>query len=86
MFSAAPRPVRHRRIPWRAVVAVRLGLSLLAGCNTLDEQQRKWIFQRPMPALSLRVTTAPLIDNKHVLAGFPNGKLIAVNHQTFAVS
>ena len=45
MFSAAPRPVRHRRIPWRAVVAVGLGLSLLAGCNTLDEQQRKWIFQ-----------------------------------------
>lgn len=30
---------------WRAAVAVGLGLSLLAGCNTLDEQQRKWIFQ-----------------------------------------
>ena len=26
-------------------MAVGLGLSLLAGCNTLDEQQRKWIFQ-----------------------------------------
>jgi hypothetical protein len=45
MLAASSRPARHRRIAWRAVAAVALGLSLLAGCNTLDEQQRKWIFQ-----------------------------------------
>jgi len=45
MLAAAPRPARHRHIAWRAVAAVGLALGLLAGCNTLDEQQRKWIFQ-----------------------------------------
>ena len=60
------------------LVIVRSGDNRLAAYGA-EDGKRKWIFQRPMPALSLRVTTAPLIDNKHVLAGFPNGKLIAVN-------
>jgi uncharacterized protein len=29
----------------RALIGLGLGLGLLAGCATLDEQQRKWIFQ-----------------------------------------
>ncbi len=45
MSNQPPPPAAHRRTLWRAVVAVGLGLSLLAGCTTLDEQQRKWIFQ-----------------------------------------
>ena len=48
-MSAMPSPAsfapRYRRTAWRAVWAVAVALGLLAGCATLDEQQRKWIFQ-----------------------------------------
>jgi alpha-beta hydrolase superfamily lysophospholipase len=30
---------------WRGLLAALLSIGLLAGCATLDEQQRKWIFQ-----------------------------------------
>lgn len=39
------RPPRRHAGVWRALVALGLALGLLAGCATLDEQQRKWIFQ-----------------------------------------
>jgi len=45
MSAAAPRPRKHRRTAWRAVWGIALALGLLAGCSTLDEQQRRWIFQ-----------------------------------------
>ena len=34
-----------RRWWWRGLVTALLSIGLLAGCATLDEQQRKWIFQ-----------------------------------------
>jgi outer membrane protein assembly factor BamB len=40
---------------------------------------RRWLFQRPMPTLSVRVTAQPLIDHQFVFVGFPGGKLVAVN-------
>ena len=45
MSTPAHRSTRRRLGAWRAVVALGLALGLLAGCATLDEQQRKWIFQ-----------------------------------------
>lgn len=60
------------------LVVVRSGDNSLAAYDVQDGR-RKWIFQRPMPPLSLRVTAAPLIDGKYVFAGFPGGKLIAVS-------
>jgi outer membrane protein assembly factor BamB len=60
------------------LVVVRSGDNRLAAYDALDGK-RKWIYQRPTPALSLRVTTAPVIDGKFVFAGFPGGKLIAIN-------
>ena len=60
------------------LVVVRSGDNRLAAYDAADGK-RKWIFQRPMPALSLRATAEPLLDNRHVLAGFPGGKLIAVS-------
>jgi outer membrane protein assembly factor BamB len=41
--------------------------------------QRKWLYQRPTPPLSLRVTASPVLVDKYVFAGFPGGKLIAVS-------
>ena len=44
MMQHARDPNRRRGV-WRALIAIGLVLGLLAGCATLDEQQRKWIFQ-----------------------------------------
>ena len=60
------------------IVVVRSGDNRLAAYDALDGKQ-KWNFQRPTPALSLRVTASPVIAGKYVFAGFPGGKLIAVS-------
>ena len=60
------------------IVVVRSGDNRLAAYDALDGK-RKWFFQRPTPALSLRVTASPVIAGKYVFAGFPGGKLIAVS-------
>lgn len=60
------------------LVIVRSGDNRLIAYDASDGK-RKWMFQRPAPALSLRATAAPVIDGKYVFAGFPGGKLIAVN-------
>ena len=60
------------------LVIVRSGDNLLAAYDASDGK-RKWGFQRPSPVLTLRVTAPPLIDGKHVFAGYPGGKLVAVN-------
>jgi outer membrane protein assembly factor BamB len=46
---------------------------------TPQSGQRKWLYQRPTPPLSLRVTASPVLVDKYVFAGFPGGKLIAVS-------
>lgn len=40
-----PPDLPRRHWWWRTLAATLLSLGLLAGCATLDEQQRKWIFQ-----------------------------------------
>jgi len=60
------------------IVVVRSGDNRLAAYDALDGK-RKWYYQRPTPALSLRVTASPVIAGKYVFAGFPGGKLIAVS-------
>ena len=60
------------------MVIVRSGDNRLAAYDSADGK-RKWFFQRPTPALSLRVSARSLIDGKYVFAGFPGGKLIAVS-------
>ncbi|WP_313952875.1 outer membrane protein assembly factor BamB [Accumulibacter sp.] len=60
------------------LVVVRSGDHHVAAYDVRDGT-RKWIYQRPTPALSVRVTAAPLVVDKYVFVGFPGGKLIAVN-------
>jgi alpha-beta hydrolase superfamily lysophospholipase len=39
-------PARSGRLPWRAAVfSALLAAGLIAGCGTLDEKQREWVFQ-----------------------------------------
>ena len=60
------------------LVVVRSGDNRLIAFDAIDGK-RKWTYQRSTPPLSLRSTSAPLIDGKFVLSGFPGGKLIAVS-------
>ena len=45
MSTRVHRSPRRRLGVWRVLLALGAALGLLAGCATLDEQQRKWIFQ-----------------------------------------
>ena len=60
------------------IVIVRSGDNRLAAYDATNGT-RKWVFMRQVPALSLRTIARPLIDGKYVFAGFPGGKLVAVN-------
>ena len=60
------------------VVIVRSGDNRLTAFDAANGQQ-KWVFSRPTPALSLRVTTPPVLDERFVITGFPGGKLIVLN-------
>ncbi|MDH4274810.1 MAG: PQQ-binding-like beta-propeller repeat protein, partial [Gammaproteobacteria bacterium] len=40
--------------------------------------QRLWTYDRTVPVLSLRGTSAPLVLNDKVIVGFDNGKLVAL--------
>jgi outer membrane protein assembly factor BamB len=59
------------------VVVVRTNDGRLVGLDAADGS-RKWIFDQPVPALSLRGNSAPLIANGVVYDGFDNGKVVAV--------
>ena len=60
------------------LVVIRTSDNRLAAYDVLNGK-RKWVFQRPTPALSVRMTASPVIDGQYVFAGFPSGKLIAVS-------
>ena len=62
-------------------VIVRTGDNRLFALDARDGR-RSWVYQRPIPALSIRVTAAPVVVDRLVFAGYPGGKLIAVNAQS----
>jgi outer membrane protein assembly factor BamB len=62
-------------------VVVRSGDSRIAGLNAKDGK-RRWVYQRATPVLSLRTNVGVLLGQRVVVAGFPGGKLVAINNQT----
>jgi outer membrane protein assembly factor BamB len=62
-------------------VVVRSGDSHITGLDAKDGK-RRWVYQRPTPALSLRTNVGVLLGQRVVVAGFPGGKLVAINNQT----
>ena len=44
-----------------------------------EDGKRRWVFQRPTPALLLRSEAGVLTQGNDVVAGYPNGKLIALD-------
>lgn len=63
------------------IVVVRSGDNRLHGLDAATGQ-RKWSYQRSIPALSVRGTAAPVVVDQLVFAGFPGGKVVAVNLAT----
>ena len=67
------------------LVVVRSGDSRIAGFDAGDGK-RRWVYQRATPALSLRSNVGVLLAENVVVAGFPGGKLVAINSQNGAAS
>jgi outer membrane protein assembly factor BamB len=62
----------------RQVAVVRTADGRIFGLASTDGK-RKWVFQRPTPALLLRSEAGVLAAGGDVVAGYPNGKLIALD-------
>ena len=56
---------------------VRSGDSRIFGFDAADGK-RRWVYQRSMPALSLRSNVGVVPAGTATLAGFPGGKLVAI--------
>ena len=62
----------------RKVAVVRTADGRIFGLS-MEDGKRKWVFQRPMPALLLRSESGVKAMGGDVIAGFPNGKMIALD-------
>ena len=62
----------------KKVVAVRTSDGRIFGL-ALEDGKRLWVFQRSTPALLLRSDAGVLAIGNDVVAGYPNGKLIALD-------
>jgi outer membrane protein assembly factor BamB len=65
------------------LVVVRSGDSRITALDAKDGN-RRWVFQRATPTLTLRTNVGILLGQRVVVAGFPGGKLIAINNQSGA--
>jgi outer membrane protein assembly factor BamB len=62
----------------RKMAVVRTSDGRIFGLSMADGK-RVWVFQRPTPALLLRSSAGVLALGGDVIAGYPNGKLIALD-------
>ncbi len=63
------------------IVVVRTADGKMYGLNAQTGGQI-WIYDRTVPTLTLRGNAAPVIDDDLVLAGFDNGRLVALQLRT----
>jgi outer membrane protein assembly factor BamB len=63
------------------LVIARSGDGRIYALDAADGK-RKWVYQRSTPALTLRSFAGTLVSRGAIFAGFPGGKLIALNLQT----
>jgi outer membrane protein assembly factor BamB len=62
----------------RKVAVVRTSDGRIFGLSA-DDGKRRWVFQRATPSLLLRSEAGALAVGADVVAGYPNGKLIALD-------
>ncbi|MEO8101551.1 MAG: outer membrane protein assembly factor BamB [Betaproteobacteria bacterium] len=58
-------------------VIVRTADGRIVALNRIDGK-RKWVFQRAAPALTLRTNASVLVNRGVIYAGYPGGKIIAL--------
>ena len=63
------------------IVILRTGDGKIYGLRS-DSGSRLWVYERKVPVLSLRGTSAPVVLADLVLAGLDNGKLVALQLET----
>ncbi len=63
------------------IVVVRTVDGRLRGLQVADGKE-SWVYEQPVPRLSLRGNGAPVISGDMVIAGFDNGKVVAVTLAT----
>ena len=63
----------------RGIVVVRSGDGRLYGLDAATGA-RKWVYQRTLPALTIRTHAGVVIYRDAVFAGFPGGRLVAVTY------
>lgn len=65
------------------VTAGKVGIARTADGRiyalSLADGKRLWVYQRPTPALLLRAQTGVLVTSANVVAGYPGGKLLALD-------
>lgn len=80
-------------VRWKAMLSSEVTGQLLAGADTViartgdgrlhgqaaADGSRKWLYTRTLPALSLRGSGGMALANDVVYAGFPGGKLVALD-------
>ena len=59
-------------------VVVRTADGRIFGLGSADGK-RRWVYQRPTPSLLLRSEAGVLAVGRNIVAGYPNGKLIALD-------
>jgi outer membrane protein assembly factor BamB len=59
-------------------VLVRTADGRIFGLSA-EDGKRRWVFQRPTPALLLRTSAGVMALGRDVVVGYPNGKLIALD-------
>jgi outer membrane protein assembly factor BamB len=81
--ALAPAAIDDDRIIVRSVDGNIVALSVVDG-------KQLWVYSRDVPALSLRGTSAPLVDQSRVYVGLDNGRLVALDisdgHSVFDVA
>ncbi len=58
-------------------VVVRTADGRIVALNRADGK-RRWVFQRPAPALTLRTNAGVLVNRNNLYAGYPGGKMVAI--------
>jgi outer membrane protein assembly factor BamB len=66
---------------WGGTVVVHSVDGGLAALDA-DSGERRWAYQLPVPTLTLRGSSAPVIDSGLVISGFASGKLVALDLDT----
>jgi outer membrane protein assembly factor BamB len=64
-----------------ASVIVRTADGRLFALNRADGK-RKWVYQRPPPALTLRTNAGVLASGATIYAGYPGGKVVAIEAES----